>query len=121
MVKILSGGMMYTWLRWTAMPWETSRTGMLVALERSCARALSCWGARCWMITTAVPVRAGRALRNADKASSPPAEAPTPTMGKEAGDWGGAIADFALRRGLAPRAWGFLVVDRFFSAISEQR
>src|ERR1700734_2851482 len=99
------------------MPPDTSRTGMLAALERICVKALSCWGARCWITTMAVPVRAGRALRNVDKASSPPAEAPTPTMGKDDGDWGASIATFAWRRGPLAMGRALRAVDRFLSAI----
>ena len=37
--------------------------------------------ARCWIRTKAIPGSAGRFLNNCVNASSPPAEAPTPTIG----------------------------------------
>src|SRR4051812_38897257 len=45
--------------------------------------ALSCWGSRCCTSTNPMPVSVGRLASRALNASSPPADAPTPTMGKE--------------------------------------
>src|SRR5262245_20014692 len=58
-------------------------TGMLVARERISVSMLSCLGSRCWTRTKAVPGLAGSAPSIAASASRPPAEAPTPTIGKE--------------------------------------
>ena len=38
-------------------------------------------GSRCWTMTKAMPLPAGTCFRNSSRASSPPAEAPMPTMG----------------------------------------
>ena len=40
-----------------------------------------CVGSRCWTMTNAMPLSAGTCRRNCSNASSPPAEAPMPTMG----------------------------------------
>src|SRR6267142_3903772 len=56
-------------------------TGMAVVLDRTSASWLSCLGSRCWISANAMPVLVGSSLRNWLKASSPPAEAPTPTTG----------------------------------------
>src|SRR6185295_4499304 len=37
---------------------------------------------RCWIRTKAIPVVDGRCSKSCENASRPPAEAPTPTMGK---------------------------------------
>src|SRR5216683_4811697 len=58
-----------------------SFTGSEVARERICVSALSCSGSRCWTSTKPMPVSSGRDLSNCVNASSPPAEAPTPTIG----------------------------------------
>jgi hypothetical protein len=42
-------------------------------------------GSRCGTSTKPMPVSAGQARKKASKASSPPAEAPMPTMAKGAG------------------------------------
>ena len=57
-------------------------TGIAVARARSSGNRLACLGARCCTSTKAMPVSAGSALSSWVKASSPPAEAPTPTIGK---------------------------------------
>src|SRR5688572_19270332 len=54
---------------------------MVVARERISARALGWEGERCWTRTNPIPVSGGSAPSSSVKASSPPAEAPTPTMG----------------------------------------
>src|SRR6266478_1428969 len=65
------------------MPFLTWSTGMDVALARSDGRRLSCSGAKCCTSTNAMPVSLGKLLRKSVKASSPPAEAPTPTTGND--------------------------------------
>ena len=61
-------------------PSAASLTGMLVARPRISAKALSRPGAR-WVTTTkAMPLSAGIARTRLRSASSPPAEAPMPTM-----------------------------------------
>ena len=42
-------------------------------------------GDRCWTTTNAMPVSSGIAPKNCSSASSPPAEAPTPTTNSSAG------------------------------------
>ena len=67
---------------------------------------LSCLGSRCWTRTKAIPVSLGRLLRRWVNASSPPAEAPTPTTrsGRPAGssiDGCGAALPVGMRLGEA--------------------
>src|SRR5215469_2383463 len=54
---------------------------MRVARESSSVIALSWVGSRCGANTKAIPGFAGRAFRRCVNASSPPADAPTPTTG----------------------------------------
>src|SRR5205823_3703710 len=55
-------------------------------------------GSRCWIRTKAMPGAGGRLVRKAVKASRPPAEAPTPTTGKEGGEAAdGGAAGFFFR------------------------
>ena len=56
-------------------------TGIAVARDRISASMLACLGARCCTRTKAMPVSAGSAPSIWVNASSPPAEAPTPTIG----------------------------------------
>src|SRR6516165_4035671 len=56
---------------------------MAVARDRISVSMLAWVGARCWTRTKAMPVSTGRACSICVKASSPPAEAPTPTTGKD--------------------------------------
>src|SRR3990172_1585535 len=56
---------------------------MVVARERISASALGCLGARCCTKTNAIPVSTGSAWRRWVNASSPPADAPTPTTGHD--------------------------------------
>src|SRR5215469_16772621 len=55
---------------------------MDVARARICVNALSRDGSRCGTRMSAMPGCAESAFRNVVKASSPPADAPTPTIGK---------------------------------------
>src|SRR5215467_11190806 len=54
---------------------------MRVARESSSVIALSWVGSRCGTNTKAIPGFAGKAFRRCVNASSPPADAPTPTTG----------------------------------------
>src|SRR5262249_34726639 len=70
-------------------PSVTCTTGNGVWLASSAGSALSCWGERCCTNTIAALASSGRAPRSWEKASRPPAEAPTPTtvgtLGSRAG------------------------------------
>src|ERR1051325_188732 len=55
---------------------------MVVALPSSCVRALSCCGSRCCTRTNPNPVLVGKCVSSSVNASNPPADAPTPTIGK---------------------------------------
>src|SRR5262245_15551981 len=56
---------------------------MPVARDRISVSMLAWVGARCWTRTKAIPVSTGSARSICVKASSPPAEAPMPTIGKD--------------------------------------
>ncbi len=58
---------------------ETCTTSMVVEALKISAMWLSRLGARCMMITMAMPLSGGIAARNLLHASSPPADAPMPT------------------------------------------
>jgi hypothetical protein len=68
----------------TRMPSSTSTTGMLVRRDRSSSMTLLKSGDRCCTTTNAMPVSSGIAPKNCSSASSPPAEAPTPTTNNSA-------------------------------------
>ncbi len=54
-------------------------------------------GSRCWTMTKAMPLPVGTCDRKCSKASSPPAEAPMPTMGNDMRACGdGVLRDTAL-------------------------
>ncbi len=57
-------------------------TGIAVVRDRISASRLARVGARCCTSTKAMPVSTGSAPSICEKASRPPAEAPTPTIGK---------------------------------------
>src|SRR5580704_8730498 len=57
--------------------------GSAVLLERIFAKRLPRAGSRCCTNTYAMPVLAGMPARSAENDSSPPAEAPMPTIGKD--------------------------------------
>src|SRR4030095_9542786 len=57
---------------------------MVVARDRISVSMLAWVGARCWITTNAIPVSGCSARSIPVKASSPPAEAPMPTMGNGA-------------------------------------
>ena len=59
----------------------TWTTFMRVVRCSSSAIMPLCVGSRCWTMTKAMPLPSGTCLRNCSSASSPPAEAPMPTMG----------------------------------------
>jgi len=81
---------------------------------------LSCFGARCWTSTKAIPVLAGRFRRSWVKASNPPAEAPMPTIGKDLAPGrsfadapaGGIVFGLGLE-GVAPKSF-FAPPERIF-------
>ncbi len=77
------GGMTYTWSASTAGSPPASQTGICVARAKMSFRLLARSGARCCTMTKAMPVSTGRARRSSQVASSPPAEAPMPTMGND--------------------------------------
>src|SRR2546427_547091 len=56
---------------------------MVVDRGRISVSRLSCFGSRCCTRTNATPGSAGTWVSNDANASSPPAEAPMPTIGKE--------------------------------------
>ena len=74
------------------MPSRTSWMGSFVVRASSAVSLLSCLGSRCGTRTSASPVRGGRAASNCVNASSPPAEAPMPTMGQPSFPRGAALA-----------------------------
>ena len=86
---------------------------MRLPFASSSARMLSWLGSRCCTSTKAMPVSIGSAPRSCLNASSPPAEAPTPTMGK-ALRGGRAWTSSARRHGLGafPRTSGRWFGDR---------
>jgi hypothetical protein len=80
----------------------TSATGIAAHLPSNSGSKLAWPG--CWCVTTtkAIPLSGGVFLKNSSSASSPPAEAPRPTMGKAlAGAIGGAAGAPAQDEG-----WG---------------
>src|SRR5580698_6117828 len=83
----------------TATPSVTCCTGILVVRARISRRSLEWEGSRCCTKTKAMPVFGGSERNNSEKASRPPAEAPTPTMGNNsawrAGE-GARLTDFIL-------------------------
>ncbi len=72
---------------------------LVAARPSNWASALSCCGSRCCTRTKLIPVSAGRCLSSCVNASSPPADAPIPTMGNESsGPFGGFRAEELERR-----------------------
>ena len=94
MVRLLFGGITYTWSRSTDIPSSTWQTGIFVRFCNNSGMMLMWVGSRCTMTTKAIPESAGIAAKNNSKASSPPAEAPIPTIGKP-GATSVATMDFA--------------------------
>ena len=76
------GGITYTWLGAIAMSSAIACTGIGVVRAKISLSKLPWVGSRCCTSTMAMPVSAGRWVSSWVKASSPPAEAPTPTTGK---------------------------------------
>src|SRR6266481_16218 len=75
---------------------------MRVERARSAVRMLSCFGSRCWIRTSAIPVSAGNFCNSLVNASSPTADAPIPTTGKDA--TAAAEAEGFFLRGIFLRA-----------------
>lgn len=65
------------------IPSLASVTFMPVAFASRSVSLLSCFGSRCCTSKNVIPVSVGNSCNSAVRASSPPAEAPTPTIGKE--------------------------------------
>ncbi len=63
----------------TRCPSVASTIGTFVTASRACASLPVCEGGKCWSTTNASPVSAGIAATSWRNASSPPADAPTPT------------------------------------------
>src|SRR6266446_343155 len=82
MVMRVFGGMTYTWPGSTRTPCVTSTTGIRVVLDRISLKMLGDFGSRCWTSTKAIVASSDRCASNSENASSPPAEAPMPTIGK---------------------------------------
>src|SRR2546428_4174673 len=82
MVMRVFGGMTYTWPGSTRAPCVTSTTGIRVVLDRISLKMLGDFGSRCWTSTKAIVASSDRCASNSENASSPPAEAPMPTIGK---------------------------------------
>ena|ERR1700683_1592431 len=100
-MRSLPGGITYTWFASTGVDFTTSDTGILLTRESSATRELSCFGARCWTRTMAIPLFAGTRERSWVTASKPPADAPTATTGKTAG------TERTPRPFLDRKYWGF--------------
>jgi hypothetical protein len=80
---LLLGGMTNTQLAHIVIPSLASVTFMPVAFASRSVSLLSCFGSRCCTSRNVIPVSVGNSFNSAVRASSPPAEAPTPTIGKE--------------------------------------
>src|ERR1035438_4490178 len=79
-----------------------------------------CVGSRCWTMTNAMPLLAGTRPRNCSRASSPPAEAPMPTMGNDALAGGaGVIPRAALASPFGRRDGEDFCFMRLFHALPE--
>src|SRR5207244_3427113 len=101
MVMLVFGGMTYTWPGSARVPCFTSTTGIRVVLDRISLRMLGYFGSRCWTSTKAIAASSDRCASNSENASSPPAEAPMPTIGKVSLD--GWVAPTLTRAGKVAR------------------
>src|SRR5471032_1192852 len=68
------------------MPSTASTTTIAVRLDRSSESRLGRDGAKCWTTRKAMPLKGAIAPSNSEIASRPPADAPIPTMVKDAAD-----------------------------------
>src|ERR1700752_458131 len=76
--------------------------GIDVSRDRISARTLAWPGSRCWTNTYPIPVLSGKWRNNSLIASSPPAEAPMPTMAKGAAfAFGSSSSEVLLAAGAA--------------------
>ncbi|HEY5492744.1 MAG TPA: hypothetical protein VIK25_16235 [Gemmatimonadaceae bacterium] len=82
MDKSVFGGITYTQFGATRAPSLICVTGMVVTRCRSSASIAVCVGSMCWTTTKAMPQSTGTCCMKDSSASSPPAEAPMPTIGK---------------------------------------
>src|SRR5262245_9026460 len=80
-------------------------TSMFVCLFKRSGSILTWLGARCVTRTNAMPVSEGMWERNRSSASRPPAEAPTPTIGKPEGRL--FLEETALEAVFFPRWFAF--------------
>src|SRR2546427_6357939 len=104
MVMRVFGGMTYTWPSSTLIPFFTSTTGIRVVRDRISLKMLGYFGSRCWTSTKAIAASPDRCASNSENASSPPAEAPMPTIGKASLDgWGAATPPRAGKVALCSR------------------
>ncbi len=92
------------------IPLCTSVIFMTVTLRRRESITLLCLGARCWITTKAMLGFWGTWEKNPSRASSPPAEAPIPTMGKDA-----SSVSTTARRGSA--SFFLMGLMTFFSGV----
>src|SRR5512142_1780170 len=77
---LLLGGIRYILFGPTFKRYVTTVTGILVERDRISGIALCAVGSRCCTMTKAMPVSGGMGVKNCCIASSPPAEAPMPTI-----------------------------------------
>ena len=80
----------------SGIPSAACTTGMAVHRESTSTSWLGIPGARCMITTKPSWQSSGIARKNVSSASTPPAEAPMPTMGKRASDRSGAAPGFAF-------------------------
>src|SRR5256712_13051895 len=112
MVMRAFGGMTYTWPGSTRMPCFASTTDTRVVLDRMSLKMLGCFGWRCWISTKAIVGSTGRFDRNSENASTPPAEAPMPTIGKACFDGGVVAAPARLGTAMPGLPVALLIGDR---------
>ena len=79
MAMFVPGGITYTRLASTGIPSVASTTGIRLTRDKIGTRWLFCSGSRWLTRRRAKPGFADRSASNSEYASSPPAEAPTPT------------------------------------------
>ena len=82
MITFLSGGLRYTRFGSSFIPSFISLTSIWVHFDRREPIMLLCLGLRCWITTKAMLLSWGIWEKNVSSASSPPADAPMPTMWK---------------------------------------
>ena len=78
---LLFGGITYTQFDLTVMRSFTWKTFIFEIRWSNSGNKPFCVGSRCWITTYAIPLFSGTLPRNCSNASSPPADAPIPTIG----------------------------------------